>query len=338
MLLLVSMSAAFALANQGIPPDSTMVPVEYSNLFDERAIGCLHDGLEPQQVLYTEPLDGVGCPFVINGYDYTVPGLELVEVDALANCQDKYFHPVASNLADLLLSFNDDLPDPPGTAVYYEKSGGAIGDLWSQMNLCNADGEVDGSVEDVDGLELWGNLGENDANMFSLDGEPGGVSVWSYLGGPPIVKPYIWQTTLWGAVVSLGFEGNPTDVDVDAMMIFDETCDTTFAGDGDMIIFSIKAAANWDGGEIVVFRASGPAIFLNHGGHLWDTGHDIAGIFLVGTDEVDAIEGAANVDILPMAGDIPTVSDWGIIILVLLLVSFGAILIARRRFRAEKSS
>ncbi len=337
-VLVLVLYAGVVWAQQGLPVDTTQVPVEYSNLFDERALGCVHDGIEPQQVLYTEPLDLPGCPFVANGFDFAVLGLELVDVDALANCQDHYFDAVLSNISDLLLSFAGDAPDPPGKAVYYEKPAGTVGVLWSQMNLCNNGGGVDGSVEDVDALELWGQLSDNDANMFSLDGEPGGVSVWSYLGSSPVARPYIWQTTIWGAAQTLGFLGNPTDADVDAMMVFDAACDTAFSDTGDMIIFSIKAAANWDGGEIVVLPMGGPPFFLNHGGHLWDTAHAIAADFLVGTDEVDAIESAANVDILPMQEKIPTVSEWGMIVLILLMVSFGVMLIVRRRLHPERSS
>lgn len=323
-------------AQQGLPTDPTQVPVEYSNLFDERALGCVHDGLEPQQVLYTEPLDLTGCPFVRNSFDFNGPGAGFPEVDALANCQDRYFLQIPTNLADLLISFEDDAPNPPGVAVYYERPGGGTGSLWRHVDLCNGGGGLDGSIEDVDALELWGQLDTDDANMFSLEGEPGGVSVWSYLGDPPAVGIYMWQTTIWGAVESLGFEGNPTDADVDAMMLFDADCEGTWSS-GDWIVFSIRAAANWDGGEIVVLSMGGAAAFLNHGGHLWDTAFGVAGTFLVGTEEVDGIEAAADVDILPMERGVPSMSKLGLLIMAILVLGVTAALIWRRLRLGEVS-
>jgi hypothetical protein len=172
--------------------------------------------------------------------------------------------------------------------------------------------------------------------MFSLVGDPGGTSVWSFLGGPPLPVPYISKTTIWNAVVALGFTGVEAQVDLDALMVWDELCDGGWGiAGGDTIVFSIAAAANWDGGELVVLDPAGLPSFLNHGGHLWNTAFPVAATFGVGTEEVDGIE-AAFVDALPQEGEIPTVSEWGLIILALLLLTGGAILIVRRSYRVRR--
>ncbi len=321
----------------------TRVPVEYSNLPDEMAAGCIQDGADPHQVLYTEPIDGPGCPYILDTFDFNVTEHLAADVDALANCQDAYFAELIawpSSVVDLLISFEGD-PPVPGSAVYYEMRGGAVGRLWSQVSLCNAGGGVDGSVEDVDGLELWGELDIDDANMFSLVGDPGGISVWSFLGDPPLPVPYISRATIFAAVQSLGFTGVEAQVDVDAIMVWNEHCDGEWGVAGaDTIVFSIRAAANWDGGEIVELRNLGvgpnEAFFLDHGGHLWDTAFSVAAAFGVTTEEVDGIE-AAFVEALPREGDIPTVSDWGLIILMLMLLTAGALYIVRRSRLARRT-
>lgn len=316
------------------------VPVEYTNVPDEMSAGCVHNGADPHQVLYTEPLDAAGCPLIWDTFDFDVTEHVAADVDALANCQDGYFAELIAwpaSVVDMLVSFEGDLPDPPGSAVYYEKQTGVTGFLWEQANLCNAGGGFDGGVDDVDGLELWGDLDVDDANMFSLVGDPGGTSVWSYLGGPPVPVPYISQATIFVAVQSLGFAGVAAEVDVDALMVWDEFCDGMWGvAGGDTVVFSIRAAANWDGGEIVVLNPAGGASFLNHGGHLWDTAFPVAATLGGDTEEVDAIE-AAFVDALPREVDIPTLSEWGLVVLVLMLIAAGMFFTVRRPYPARRS-
>jgi hypothetical protein len=293
------------------------IPVEYSNVPDEeRDEACSHGNADPAQVLYTEPADATGCPFVRNALDFGGQ----VDVDAIASCQDAYFNLLRNNSTQLVVSFNDDLPDPPGWAVYYETPAGMTGARWRQAALCRA-GATDGSVEDVDGIELWGPVGGDDAVMYSLVGEPGGISVF----GPGGV-PYISRSQIHTAISSLGFQGEIENVDLDALMVKDVACDGEF-GAGDEIMFSIRAAANWDGGEIVVYPFSAAPVFLSHGGHVWDTGHPVAIRFGCGTEEVDAIESW-------LVPGVPATSYRAMVIFALVLISAAAVLFGRRLRRA----
>ncbi|GAG43460.1 unnamed protein product, partial [marine sediment metagenome] len=127
-----------------------------------------------------------------------------------------------------------------------------------------------------------------DANMYSLATEPGANSVYFYpFGGPGV--PYVPQATIHAAVASLGFTGAVGQVELDALMVSDRGAGSVW-GSGDMIIFSIQAAANFDGGEIIVLPFGGPAAFLAHGGHLWNTAFNVGAAFGVTTEEIDGLE------------------------------------------------
>jgi hypothetical protein len=93
----------------------------------------------------------------------------------------------------------------------------------------------------------------------------------------------------------------------------------------DIIIFSIRASGNWDGGEIVVLPFGGPASFLNHGGQIWNTAFDVATAFGVSTQEVDAIEA------LPIPPGGPVLTEWGIMILVILLLISASFIMLKRK-------
>jgi len=378
--LLVLALAASAFGQQGVQPQGNVaaggvVPVEYSNNLDEMAVpgGGAHGVLDPLQVLYTEPLDGPpadGRPMDI--MDFLGPA---GEIDALANNGDFLFFGVVFNVADLLVSVGGD-PPLPGNAVHFEAPGGAFGLLWSQANLSNPDPA--GDVEDVDGLELWGPVGGWDANMFSLSGDAvTGTSVYfSPLGG--VGAPYVPQAVIAAAVANPALAPNPYAgaaglVDLDGLMVFD--LGGWFDGvwnEGDWIIFSIRPAANWNGGEIVVLPFVGPPAYLTHGGHPWNTAwaaDNLGG--LAGTINVDGIEaypsdekswlsgaccepadlpGVPCVPNLTFAecsvlgghwrvgapcgatGEcIPTVSQWGLVVMGLLVAAAATVVIMRRR-------
>lgn len=102
-------------------------------------------------------------------------------------------------------------------------------------------------------------------------------------------------------------------------------------GPGDSIIFSIrntKPTGNWDGGEIVVklFDVAGGS-FLNHGGHLWNTAFTVAAKFGVDTEEIDAIEAFSG----GPHSQTPTLTGWGLIILIALLIASTVFILLRRR-------
>jgi hypothetical protein len=296
------------------------VAVEFSTSSND--VDCVH-ALDPLQVLHTQPPVNYGNGTVSNTFDYGLSG----EVDALANVGDALFGSVINNVVTLLVSFEG---DPGGNPVWYETPQGPVGVQWTNNNLDNAGVVLDGTLE-LDGLEVWGPPENDDANFYSMVGEPGGVSVYSYTGTS---QPYINQTVIQAACVSLGYNGS-VDVDLDALMVWDygsypDRWDRVWA-DGDKIIFSIRdtqnGGGNWDGGEIVVLPFGGPAAFLNHAGRTWNTAYDVSGIFGVATEEVDAIEAYWP----PPDQTIPSLSEWGLIVLVVLLTTCAVFIMCRRR-------
>lgn len=349
---------------------ATAPPVEYSNLLDEEAIlgGGQHDGLDPLQVLYTEPPDVVGPPFPGDSIDFGEEGA----VDALANMGDALFWSLVNNQADLLVSFFGDptAAAPDNNGVFAETTTGArFSPLWTHTDFSNQAPNPE-SVEDVDALELWGPIPGWDANMYSVQGDGANtVSVYYYPpGGPPAA--YVPHADIVAAVQFLGYTGPEGSVDLDALMVFDigGGFDHTWNAD-DEIIFSIRAAANWDGGELVHLTNLGGGAFarayLSHGGHLWDTPFAVGTTFGVNTEEVDAIE-AAHVEVAVSFGAccltpetclettgvecagldgkyhgdgstctgltcIPAVSEWGLAVMLLLGLTAGTVVIMRRR-------
>ena len=61
---------------------------------------------------------------------------------------------------------------------------------------------------------------------------------------------------------------------------------------GSSIMFSVRPIGPLDGGEIWVWDKStgGPAAFLVHGGHTWDTAHDVSGHFGGVDENINAME------------------------------------------------
>jgi len=230
---------------------------EYTDLLDKNSTGAIS---ATQSLLFN------GTGGVADGRLYGAPG----EVDAMAASFDAYFGDVLSNSAALLFSVKG---DNGGAPIRYELPGGGNG-VWATVAQVDSNG-----VNDLDALEVWGPDGVPDGDMFSLFGDGGGVAVWNYNGGSPVA----FATTAEIAS-AIGLAG--VHVDLDALMVF-----------GDTLLFSIRAIGGYDGGEIFVYTlggGSGPATFLNHGGHLWDTAFDVGGTFGCPTDEIDALE-AVNV-------------------------------------------
>jgi hypothetical protein len=270
--------------------------VEFTTLKDVDQTGAR----DAQQVLYTQPPDAAGAPFPRNTFDFHSPDPDTTypDVDALANCGDAYFHEVATDQADLLISFQG---DPNGNAVYYEKpDAGGRGVKWTQLQLDRDTLTIKPSRE-LDALEVWGPVGSDDANCWSEMGDPGNVSVWIMNHGA-----YITHATIVTAVVALGCSLSTQDslnLDLDGLMVWDGNFNGLWDY-GDSIIFSIRATGrppkNWDGGEIVVLPFNGPPTFLNHGGHLWNTAFNVQSAFGVNTEEVDAIEASGPTGPVPV--------------------------------------
>jgi hypothetical protein len=330
---------------QEAPPEpfdqsKCMIPVEFSNFPQDKQAppaGGSIVGPDAEQNLYTEPPDAVGAPFPRNTFDFDgVDNPSGDQVDALANWRDAFFYQVIHNQADLLVSFQG---DPGGVAVWKESwwVGKNTSPLWAQVHLNNPNPA--GELEDMDALEVWGPRYDadsvpnpDDANLYSLIGDVGGVSVWCYWPGTGASTPYILHPIIQAAVESLGYVG-PT-VDLDGLMAFENGSKDSLWDDGDTILFSIrntKPAGNWDGGEIVVLGWNAVpgtgAHFLDHGGHTWNTAFACSTAFGVHTEEVDAIEAYPP---QPQPST-PTLTEWGLIILVVLLIASTVFVLLKRR-------
>jgi len=79
----------------------------------------------------------------------------------------------------------------------------------------------------------------------------------------------------------------------------------------------------------VVLPFAGPPSFLLHGGNLWDTAFDVALAFSLNppTQEVDAIEAYPQ----QPRPQTPALTEWGLIILVALLIASTIFVMLRRR-------
>lgn len=345
------------------------INLEFSDSLDKEAEegvpGWGISVLDPRQVIYTHPKDAVGAPFPRNTFDFCYEG----EVDALANGGDAFFHDLIVNNAVLLVSFEgdpfwggpigpgDDPPDGP-IAVYAECNGGTHFPKWDHEHCVNDPNTVD----DLDGMEVWGPYyneevmpDPDDADYYSLLGDPipdGGVPTDPKYSVFCIVLPdthdqipYVPHSDIVAAVTNpvltipeegaQHYEGDTLLIDLDALMVFEEG---GINGDhvwnaGDTIIFSIRNTipfqGNWDGGEIVVLPFGGPPSYLNHGLHLWHTAFGVATAFDLDppTEEVDAIEAYPQ----QPRPQTPALTEWGLIILVALLIASTIFVMLRRR-------
>jgi hypothetical protein len=310
-----------------VEDSKAVIPVEFSNLPDKDDAGGGGLGAaDPEQVLFTDPPDAVGPPLPRNTFDFGGDG----QVDALANGQDAYFGELLVNRANLLVSFLGDplwggLGNP--MAVYLESIGGPKVPNWQQVHLNNP-----GALDDLDGLEVWGPLDADDANYYSLKGDLlSGVSVFHANSMTPAYVP--WAVIVAAVTnVALGadvYVGPVDSLDLDGLMVKDMNDTTSEFGDGDTIIFSVRNTqplGNWDGGEIVVLPFGGAPFILFHGGHLWNTAFDIQTAFNVDTEEVDGIEAYPA-----QPRSTPALSEWGLIILIALLIGSATYVMLRRR-------
>lgn len=274
------LAAPFALGATGVISPINVPGKEYSNNPDETAGGAF----DPLQNI---AWDGTGNAW--DTFDYSGSAgnnyrpSDNDQVDALANIQDLYYWEVVDDKVPLLTSFQAD------GNIYYQTAGVDTTNTWANPATINATAPP----ADVDGLEVWGpkvypadtggpGIGD-DANMFSLIGDPGGTSVFYYNPIAHTVSPYITRAQIAGAI---GAEG---PVDLDAMMVFDQEKDDYFAP-GDSIMFSINAVGPYDGGEVWVWTLGKPAAFLTHGGEAWNTAHKVGADFRVQTEEINALE------------------------------------------------
>jgi hypothetical protein len=301
--------AGLALADVIPPPPPGSIPgKEYSNFTDHDMFGVA----DPHQNLNWD-----FQPIPADTFDYTGSGIPTFqpEVDALANIRDAFFQEVTRDTVTLLTSFTG-IGDVHYTAAVHHGGSHAAPPNVGVWAFGPVDINPTFPPRDVDGLEVWGAFGADDANMFSLGADfTSGVSVWSYDSVGHVSTPYISVGMIAAAIGRPGLE---QQIDLDAMMNFDLDDDpgsTATFGPGDQIMFSIApipmpsdGGAPLDGGEIWVWDpAMGPAMFLVHGGEVWDTAHMVAGHYMIGTDHeninaLEAVPAPGAVFLLGMGG------------------------------------
>ena len=299
--------------------DSASVPgKEYSNDVDKDAAGNPDEG----QVVHW---DGDGTPSSVwDSFDYHLDGDigegASFQVDALANIRDKLFldldgtRPEVFKEGDLnpyhdtvslVVSFQDSAVLEYKKNIYASRSAYRDGStqLWAEWDTnINA---TAGALDDVDGLEMHGPDQTDDANMYSLEGDPipdGETERFSVFRFKPDVLnpqtetygvsvPYLATQVLLDAVIKDDetnpvWDGSPdpADFDVDAMMIWDVDNDDVF-GSGDKILFSVRPIVGlFDDGEIWLYKFDETdATFLVQGEltdggaqRIWNTAHNVS--------------------------------------------------------------
>jgi len=279
----------FPMPGLGVPPPGLVPGKEYSTDVDSDAFGVADPG---QVVSWDGRVGGVADSFDYTGTGGLPTSLldENLQLDALANSGDALYSSVIIDASALLFSTDGD------GSIYAEKiaAAGGGGGIWAPPPLINAAHPP----TDIDGLEVWGGdgPGADDANRFSIKGDPTGVAVWATAGGPPGPAASLYTDAelaaailpLAAALISLSELENM--LDLDAMMTFLK----------DDILFSIDPIMNatgavvFDGGEIFVYdRSLASVSFLTHGGHVWDTAFSVMGTFGTATENINALESVA---------------------------------------------
>jgi len=273
-----------------LPPPTAVCGKEYSDRVDTDALGLI----DPLQNVWFK-----GNGAAANTWDYSGSGPhDLAEVDALANRRDALYWPLVQDMVPMLVShagYND---------IRYQMAKADINGVWCTAQQINQAAPP----KDVDALEVWQPLGEedsplaDDADMFSLLGDPGGVAVFQYNVAANVSVAYITTAALQAAI------GTQELIDLDALMVWDTNGDDQF-GPGDSITFSIVETLSkggvFDGGEIWVWNFGNPAIFLVHGGEVWNTAHTVALDWGVTTEDIDALEAVpepATLSLLALGG------------------------------------
>jgi hypothetical protein len=180
-----------------------------------------------------------------------------------------------SNQAALVFSLKG---DPGGVAYSYESTSGEQG-VWATDEQVNAQG-----VTDAGDLEVWGPEGSPDANVYSLVGDPVNpatgqrTAVWIYIPGQGSFPMY----TDLDIAVAIGHPELAGSIDVDALMAYNG-----------QLIFSIEPDGPFNGGEVWYWNPGSnalypnEAVFLDHGGHEWDTA------FGADNGQIDGLEAVA---------------------------------------------
>jgi len=329
--------------------------VEFSNFSDREAAsgGGAVGGHDPEQCLKSRVKDSVGPIYPFDSIDYGDTE-ETGEVDALAATHDYLFDDLWNGVGIMTVSFRNEAATGTGSyrrGVYYEKESGECLTFWvhKDLNNPNEDGGTD-FIEEVDALQSYGPPAFSHTAYFSLEGDPiratrelySNTSIFqsSTCGASGCGTNTSTQATfvergeIWTKLFDLGFSGTDGEVDLDALMI-DEAEPADLEWDtGDRIIFSIRAAGNFHGGEIIKYEHGQSASFLSHGGHAWDTEFDpTAHCSYAGSKDVDGLEMIREVDFdVQVASAVPSISFSGLTLLGALIfaVAVGGLAVQRR--------
>lgn len=273
-LAIMAALAAMPVTGLALTPLSALLTPgkEYSNLIDQTAGGAPLPG---------NVVSWNGAGGAVDGGVLAIPGATNIEVDALANTGDAFYQQVAFfNSAALLFSIAGDpgnAGNPAGKiAVHAEDDLGGMS-IWAYNNIPGPTvNGLAGTVNDLDGLEVWGP--DFDTNAFSIFGDGAGIAVYDLAGGALV-------TTAQLVTMLIPFGLGPNDrVDLDALMM-------GFNDGAVSILFSIRANGTFDGGEIWVGNVGTlTASYLLHGGRVWDTANNVAALTQCNTEEIDALE------------------------------------------------
>jgi hypothetical protein len=315
VLLSVILVVAEAGANPWVPiatpvspspgnqvPGPKLVPgKDFSDVRDRNAAGVP----DPEQVVAWDGSGGVRDSFDYSG-TRPAPLNQDIEVDGLAAGGDALYSAVIANQAALLFSVETD------PFILFERETGLPASpagfgVWATP----ADIDAMNPPLDTDALEVWGGDNADDADRYSLAGDPalpgtGKIAIWAYTPAAGPSAPHTLTTDLAAAMDKQYFGvglGGPLwsqlveKMDVDAIMTF-----------GPEVLFSIRPLVlspfsppagpvlpDFDGGEIFVYTPGAPTKFLDHGGHLWDTLFNVRGTFGLNNENIDALEAVATV-------------------------------------------
>ncbi len=294
-------TSAIPIVGPGVPTPALTPGKDFSDYRDRDSLG----GADAEQDIAWDGTGGTRDSFDYSGSrpaDLT----QDMEVDGIANGFDALFHPLRGDLSALIFSVGElGIGGPAGgdPNIYLEHAAAYSGPkppaIWATAPT------IDDTypIGDVDGLEVWGDDNFDDADRYSLYGDPfwtppGGasmkVAVWGYSAG--ISTPHTFTADL-AMALDRQFGGSGTGplfglaselLDVDAIMV-----------QGDHLTFSVApidftplgVPVAFDGGEIFEYDGPGSTTrFLFHGGHFWNTIFDVRGTFGVLSENVNAIE------------------------------------------------
>ncbi len=243
------------------------------------------------------------------------------EVDAMAFDFDFLFQAVQADGVPLIFSTDAD------PSMYFEEAGATVGGVWAAPAVINA-GVM---LRDIDAIELWGPIdaGSDDAFNYSLETlgsllgipDPGGTAVWHVPGSTPgalgpVAVTLITDAEIAAAIAPLfpNFDVSDQQINLDGMMlsnvqvtlddnnrVVDRRAEITFTLDPIVITHDDGTTTTiLDGGEIFTWRfdstvAPGPAAFLRHGGHIWDTAFGVMATYGTASENVNGLEGVSNI-------------------------------------------